>query len=124
MNLRRRPKHALLALVVLASLVFAQAAVALALCPMERGGLAQMSADCACQSAVPGVGELGMNGCVAHCTSDLQQSGFVLGMVPAAADAPVLIVSALEPPWSRNRGLDSSPPGTPPRRILLHSFLI
>ena len=120
-----RSRRASIAILTLAMLAFAQAAVALAVCPMDRGGLAQMADDCAvCESAAPVPGALGANACVAHCTSDLQQAGFTLGMVPAAADAPILIVSAIEPSWSRSRGLDSPPPGAPPRRILLHSFLI
>ena len=118
MLLRRALKR--VALVVLGALAFAQAGIALAACTMDRGGMAQMSDDCdGCKSAVPNP-----NLCVAHCTSDLQQAGLSLGVAPAAVDAPALLVSPIEPAWSRNRGLDSSPPGAPPRRILLHSFLI
>ena len=119
-----RSRKTSIALLMLAMLAFAQTAVALAVCSMERGEIAQMAADCGCKSAAPGSMGLGTNACVAHCTSDLQQAGFAIGLAPGAADAPVLLVSLVEPPSSRHRGLDSPPPGAPPRRILLHSFLI
>ena len=122
MILRRGRKRALLTLVVLGSLMFAQAAVALALCPMERGSLAAMSGH-SCESAAP-AGALGANGCVAHCTADLQQAGFFPGIPSGASAGVVLPAPAMEPQSSRNRGLESPPPGAPPRRILLHSFLI
>jgi len=119
-----RSRKASIAFLMLATLAFAQAAVALTVCSMERGELAQMTDDCTCVSTASGSMALGTNGCVVHCTSDLQQAGFAIGPVSGAVNAPVLLVSLVEPLWSRNQGLDSSPPGAPPRRILLHSFLI
>jgi hypothetical protein len=120
-----RNRKASIALLMLAMLAFTQTAVALTVCSMERGVPTQMTADGhACESAAPGPMNIGANGCVAHCTSDLQQAGFAIGLVPDAADAPALLVSLLEPSSSRHQGLDSPPPGAPPRRILLHSFLI
>jgi hypothetical protein len=60
---------------------------------------------------------------LAHCTSDLQLAGLSVALVRSPAAAPVLVVEAA----GRTPDAIASyepPPGGPPRRILLHSFLI
>ena len=112
---------------VLAALAFAQASAVLAACSMDRGMLANamaMSAgqECdACDQAVMA----SVNQCVAHCTADLQQVSQPVAIVPTPAAVPVLWVVAQPPgPPSPPKGLTARPPGAPPHRVLLHSFLI
>jgi hypothetical protein len=111
-----------LALALIAVLAFAQASVALAACSMERGEMAQMSSGADCCGGVEVKLSALPNDCVAHCTSDLQLSGLpvVLVQAPAATQlfmlprVPDRIAARHEPPLR----------AAPPRRILLHSFLI
>jgi hypothetical protein len=111
------------ALLLIGLLVFAQGAVALAACSMERGMTAHiaMAADEHCADCPSPAAQNG-NLCVAHCTSDLQLAGLTMSLVPGPAQLPVLVVS--HPTAFPPTGLDAPPPGAPPRRILLHSFLI
>lgn len=78
----------------------------------------------ACESEAGGNLAQSANGCVAHCTADLQLSGNMAGLLRSPAHIPVLVL----PPMARfvppDTGLHATPPGAPPRRILLHSFLI
>jgi hypothetical protein len=113
------------ALLLIGLLVFAQGAVALAACSMERGMTAPiaMAADERCPDC-PSPAAQAQNGnlCVAHCTSDLQLAGVTVSLVRGPVQLPVLVVS--RPTALLPAGLDVPPSGAPPRRILLHSFLI
>ena len=112
------------AIALLALLAFAHASLALAACNMDRGSMAEAMAmadmpDCQCgtaEAATPGAV------CASHCASDLQLSGLHMPLVRAAANTPVLVVEA---PAPRFDAFFAAPPRpAPPRRILLHSFLI
>lgn len=115
------------AIFVIAALAFTQASVAFAACSMDRGMLGPAMAilaggSCdACEMAKPAP----MNGkCVAHCTADLQQVSYPVVIAPALAPMPLLWVSKPPEPATPPKGLTARPPGAPPHRVLLHSFLI
>ena len=119
-----------IAVLLLGALAFAQASVSFASCPMERGTLLREIAIGQAESC-----ELGgmymthsapqnANRCVMLCTADLQLAGLPTALVRSAADAPVLLVPRAEWASAPDTGLEVPPPGTPPLRILLHSFLI
>lgn len=118
------------AILVLAALAFAQASVALAGCSMDRGMLAvamAMPADdeCgACEMPKKQLALESMNVCVAHCTADLQQVSEPVAIVPGSAFLTVLFVTRPPSDPSSPKGLTAAPPGAPPHRVLLHSFLI
>jgi hypothetical protein len=117
------------ALTLIGLLVFAQASVTMAYCPMDRGmlsltiGAAQDDPCTGCVTSISEFGSLYANRCVNHCTADLQLAGLPLALVRAAAETPVL---TLEPPALHFglAALHAPPPGDLPRRILLHSYLI
>jgi hypothetical protein len=127
MNFRIKRRVAMLLLAVLA---FAHASVSFASCPMGRGALAQVMAPDpaeACQDCATSMSYSGpqyANRCVAHCTADLQMAGLPVAILRAPADAPVLMTPEADPRLSAPTGLWMPPAGTPPPRILLHSFLI
>jgi hypothetical protein len=73
-----------------------------------------------CGTAIPKYSNL----CVAHCTADLQLAGVAALIARAPADLPVLRVARPELAPAPHTGLHAPPSGAPPRRILLHSFLI
>lgn len=114
MNLRLTRRVSIL---LVATLMFAEASVALAACSMDRGSLAPMlevSSDCGdCASR-----------CIAHCTADLQLSGSLAALVVHPADAPVLFLARAEVDRVPRAADPVSPPGAVPVRILLHSFRI
>lgn len=117
------------AILVLAALAFAQANVAFAACFMDRGmlgGAMAMSAGEACDACdMPKQAAMDSpNQCVAHCTADLQQVSHPVVIVPSPVPMPVLWVSQPQGPPNPPKGLMARPPGTPPHRVLLHSFLI
>lgn len=126
--MRKRSIVRRIALLLIALLGFAQASVALAGCPIERGTLSPMlqagepcGGGCATEFK-PYFPELA-NRCVAHCTADLQNAGSAVALVRNPGEPPLLAV--LIP--LGNRSLDggfAAPPPALPRRILLHSFLI
>jgi hypothetical protein len=124
-NLKRWVARFLLAVVA-----FAQASLAFADCPADRGGLGHaLSAETmvTCQSGMISMSESGplyANRCLAHCTADLQIQATGVAIVRSAADAPVLFVPLREYRPLRAAGLQGLPPGAPPLRIVLHSFLI
>lgn len=114
-----------IALALIALLAFAQANVALAACPMERGGMAQAATDAGCCDTpqfepVPQLS----NGCVAHCTADLQLAGMPAALVHPPADVAVLVLPPPRPRLPTGIGLSAPPPVAVPSRILQHSFLI
>lgn len=118
------------ATLLLAAIAFAQASVSFASCPMERGTLAQVMAPdpaepCAdCATSVGYSGPQYANRCVAHCTADLQMAGLPVAILRAPADVPVLMTPEADLRLSAPTGLETPRAGTPPLRILLHSFLI
>lgn len=117
------------AIFVLAALAFTQASVALAACPMDRGMLAgamTMSAGepCGTCDAPKQAAMDNANVCVAHCTADLQQVPHLVVVAPALVPMLVFWVSQPPGPPSPPKGLTARPPGAPPHRVLLHSFLI
>jgi hypothetical protein len=110
---------------LIALLAFAHGSLALAACDMDRGSMAQAMAmsdmpDCdgvAGEDAVPG------SACVSHCSSDLQLPGLQVPLVREPATVLVLVVQLRERNF--DGALLAAPPHpAPPRRILLHSFLI
>jgi hypothetical protein len=117
-----------IALGLIAVLAFAQASVVLAACSMERGAMAsmlEMPEGCgSCEPQADGDVPQNANRCVAHCTADLQLSGSMTALVRSPAHVPVLLLPPVDRLAFRRTGLDQTPPGAPPHRILLHSFLI
>lgn len=117
------------AIALIGLLIFAQASVTLADCPMDRGMLsltlgAGEEHPCGdCGTSVSPFGSLYSNRCVSHCTADLQLAGLPAALVPHPMYAPVFI---FEPPIVDFglAALQAPPPGGIPRRILLHSYLI
>lgn len=118
------------AILVLAALAFAQAGVALAGCSMERGMLAgamSMPAGEGCGACEMPKQQSAMatsNLCVAHCTADLQQASEAMALVRSPVLTAVLFVAQSPVPSSSPKALTAPPPGAPPHRVLLHSFLI
>ena len=116
------------ALGLVAVLAFAQASVVLAACSMDRGSMAsmlEMAQGCgSCEPQADGEVAQSANRCVAHCTADLQLGGSTVALARSPAYVPVLLLPPVDRLASPHTGLDQVPPGTPPRRILLHSFLI
>jgi hypothetical protein len=123
-----------LALALIAFLAFAQANVVLAACSMDRGEMGPMVVQtgecaaagdqCCASDSLQSFEAQVSNTCVAHCTADLQLTGFPVVLVHVPAATPVLL---LPPPESSFRGravLEAPPPPTITSRILLHSFLI
>jgi hypothetical protein len=113
-----------IAVSLIALFLFAQGSVALAACAMERGAMAaaapvEMEGDCGMMQAEASPS----TGCVAHCTTDLQLSGLPLALVRDASRIHVLVVETAEPQYQLAARHAPSIAG-PPRRILLHSFLI
>ena len=107
-----------IAVLLLAALGFAQVSVTIAACQMDRGTMAMEGCE-GCDSKQPATDQA--VGCVAHCTSDLQLAGSATEM----GRAPSLSVIAFVRPAPRVLAARTAPPpGGPPHRILLHSFLI
>lgn len=129
---RRLIRH--LALALIAFLAFAQASVALAACAMDRGEMGSMAAHtneggmggegCCAPAPVESPEAQVANACFAHCTSDLQLTGFPVVLVQVPAATPVLLLPQLEPGFPGRALLEAQPPPTVTSRILLHSFLI
>lgn len=113
-----------LAVLLVAALGFAHASLALAACTMDRSDLSQALAaqdmECCNEEGRP----MSVNGCVRHCTSDLQHAGVPAAVVQAPTAVLVFVLpdfSALPPDAAR---VEERPPGAVPPRILLHSFQI
>src|SRR2546425_4000228 len=117
-RLRRR-----IAFVVLTLLAFAQVNVALAGCFMANS--ADMATPCDSCDAAPAVApDQISNVCVVHCTSDLQLTAALTPLVLDAIEIPIFVVLRFESPPPPRLALDGPPVAAPPRRILLHSFLV
>lgn len=118
-----------IALLLLAVLAFAQVNVALAGCAMDRGMMASAMAGTAehscggCDTPLADSRDQIASVCATHCATNDQPAA-----VPAAVTLPAIQRSVLVLPRlvldARPTGLDGPPSGAPPRRILLHSFLI
>ena len=112
---------------LIALYAFGLGTVALAACGMDRGEMAQTMAMAAagtehdCHEAEEGAAPL-TPVCAAHCTADVQFTGIQPVAVPSRLDIAVLMVEAV----AGRASLPAAylPPPGPPRRILLHSFLI
>jgi len=119
----------LVAIVLLATLAFTQASVAFSACLFERGSLAHAvgpadsMAGCDESTSMTAWNKF-PHRCFAHCASDLQSVGAAVALVRAPAASAVLVVHRRQERAATPTGLDGSPPGAPPPRILLHSFLI
>lgn len=117
------------AIFALAALAFAQASLAFAACSMDRGMLGGSMAtsageECDACDMPKQAATASANQCIAHCTADLQQVWPAVGIVRSPAAMPVLFVAQPPGPHSQPKGLTARPPGAPPHRVLLHSFLI
>lgn len=111
----------------MALLAFAHLSTAFASCFMDRGGpsLPMTSEDSMpCCDTAPVAHVPMQNLCVAHCTADLQIFGAAQIPVHSAARVPVLAVERWQAPFVPGTQFEGAPPGDPPPRILLHSFLI
>jgi hypothetical protein len=118
-----------IALFLLAVLAFAQVNVALASCAMDNGMTASAMAGTAddpckgCDTPLSQPNDQISSVCATHCATTDQPTA-----VPAAITLPAIQRSILVLPRlvfdTRPTGLDGPPSGAPPRRILLHSFLI
>ncbi len=118
------------AVLVLAALAFGQANLAFAACSMDRGMLGAAMAmpageECdACEMPTQQAAMASVNLCVAHCTADLQQAAESLLIMRGPATMQLHFVVRPPGPPPSSKGLTASPPGAPPHRVLLHSFLI
>jgi hypothetical protein len=122
----RNASHRLVVILVLTALAFTHASMALAVCAMDRGEMAAASmhvgedgCDMSQQAAMENA-----NQCLAHCTSDLQNTAQPIAIVRSPGAVPVLSVVSRAAPSAQSKGLSVPPPGAPPHRVLLHSFLI
>jgi hypothetical protein len=123
-----------LALALIAFLAFAQASVVVAACAMDRGEMGAMMAQtnengvagegcCASDSVASSEAQVA-NSCFAHCTADLQLTGFPVVLVQVPSATPVLLLPQPERSFPGRALLEAPPPPTVTSRILLHSFLI
>lgn len=115
-----------IALLLIPFYAIAYAGIVMAACGMDRGAMAQamaMSAGDPCDDCPKTSGDSVTAMCFAHCTTDAQ-----LASAPEASTiAPPLAQPLLAPPLSRFRPPPlalHAPPGSLPRRILLHSFQV
>lgn len=132
-SMSRRIKR-LLSICMLAVLGFSHASLALAVCSIERGQLSQVLAspdpaaqhDCCDESFAQGEGKIPMpaNGCLSHCTADLQVFSFVDAPNLAHASIQLFVVPQADRTQVVTPKADEQPPAAVPRRILLQSFLI
>jgi hypothetical protein len=118
-----------IALLLLAMLAFAQANMAWASCAMDAGMMASVMAgagDDPCKGCdtPPGDSRDQISSvCAAHCATGDQPAAVPAALMLSRTDVAVLTLPhrIFE---ARPTGLDGPPCGAPPRRILLHSFLI
>jgi hypothetical protein len=123
-----------LALALIAFLAFGQASVVLAACAMDRGEMGAMMAQtnesgaagegCCAPASVQFPDAQVSNNCFAHCTVDLQLTGFPVVLLQVPAATPVLLLPQPERSFPGRAALEAPPPPTITSRILLHSFLI
>jgi len=128
MNTGRKLKR-WIAPLLLAATMFSWASVAFSACQVERGRLAQAigtfdSRPCEDGVMVAEAWTKYPNRCLAHCTADLQSAGATVALIRGASGDPVLALPRDEPRVAARTGLATSPPGTPPPRILFQTLLI
>jgi len=115
---------------VLTLLAFAHANVESYACTMDRGAtgpamtIENHDAGADCDRPMVETTPQSASLCVLHCTSDLQATGTVVALVGAPADLRILGVVRDQAAIAPRTGLLAPPPGAPPHRIFLHSFLI
>jgi hypothetical protein len=118
-----------IALLLVALAAFTQVNAAMASCAMGGGmtapamtGMAGEPCD-GCDTPLNNPRDQMASVCATHCATGAQ-----LGAVTAAISVPTIQRTAFVLPRpvlrARATGLDAPPPGAPPRRVLLHSFLI
>ena len=118
-----------IAILVLAVLAFAQLNVALANCAMNGSMMMQATAgtpDKPCEDCDTPLGsprDQIPSLCATHCATDAQPAAVPAAMALSQTEVLILVLPRriFE---ARPTGLDGPPSGAPPRRILLHSFLI
>jgi len=117
-------------MLTLALLAFAQGSVAFSGCSMDRGTVGRITAvdndksAADCETPMTETSPQNANLCVLHCTWDLQVAGVAVALLRSPADLPILTVALPHAAPAPRTGLHAPPSGAPPRRILLHSFLI
>jgi hypothetical protein len=118
------------AIVIIGVFAFAQTSLAFSGCAIERGDARGTMAVAAEQSGtdcdMPGPAKPKRSAylCAVHCAPGLEAAGPGFTTVAAVVERPVLAVVKLKPAFVPRTGLFFAPPGAPPHRILLHSFLI
>lgn len=132
-SMSRRIKR-LLSICMLAVLGFSHASLAFAVCGIERGELSQVLAsevravhhECCDESLAAGESTLPMssNGCLNHCTADLQVFSFLDAPTFIGAGIQLFVISLPDHARALLQKADERPPAAVPRRILLQSFLI
>jgi hypothetical protein len=113
-----------LAILLVTGYAFAQASAALAGCAMEQGSSMQdmtMPSGEGCDGCAKVNWDSLAPSCVMHCTADAQ----LAAPEPVAIAASTLVMTLPKaPPRARHSRSPDRPPGTLPRRILLHSFQV
>jgi hypothetical protein len=122
------PLHRRIALLLLVVLALAQVNIALAGCLMERGGSMSSMAPTSTDMQAPCDGchspEQMSTACVLHCTSDLQLTRSFESPILPRVERPFFRIARIEEQFHAPWALDGPPVAPPPRRILLHSFLL
>jgi hypothetical protein len=115
------------ALLLLAVLAFAQVNAAIASCAMGGGMMSMTGASdtpCeGCDTPLDNPQDRLTSVCATHCATVGEPAAVSAALSVPAIDQPVLLLPRVVP-RPRPTGLDAPPSGAPPRRILLHSFLI
>lgn len=111
-----------IALLLAALYAFGQGTVALAACDVKGGSMAAMPADDGCDGCGDPTTHVLGPVCVFHCSADSQLTA---ASPEPLADTPVAFLKVAPPArFDRPPAAPCHPPGSPPRRILLHSFQI
>jgi hypothetical protein len=109
-------------------LLFAQFSIAFGGCMMDRAEMQVLQQDSHpcddCGAMNDGGQSMVTSACVSHCTADLQQPAAPVIWATAPVSVRVLLIPDVTDAPGRPPDVDVSPNIAPPRRILLHSFLI
>lgn len=125
-SMRSRRPSVCAALAALAAMLFAQAAIALALCDIGLSGATPMHSGHETLAMPCHEPEQSTNLCVAHCRNSDQTLDKPQVKVLAAAPAPAAHLCVVFAPADRTSPVTRTTPlpAGPPPRILFHSFLI